>query len=389
MTADALEHDDVPMAVLADSTAFDLRAVLPPFAVVRNPLDMSSQYLNDPTIFRKAIAILAGADEIGAIVFSLAMITGGYAESFADDIIDVGRSIPKPLTVCWTGGSVTEGGVRRLQDAGYPVFRRLGTAARAMAASGAFERAAARATGGDATPRAQDGTSFVVPADGLSEFEAETLLGHHGLPVVRGGLAGSREAAVALAEDLGYPVCLKVSTPGIRHKSDIGGVRLGLRSGDEVRIAFDDLSLVAGPSSAAVDILVQEMAPSGVEMIVGLQRDATYGWLVLVGSGGIFAEIFEDVALSPAPVDAGQAREMLERLRSYRLLRGVRGQAPRDVSALVDLIVRVSELPDVFGDQNVEVDLNPVLVLEEGSGVRCVDALISLADGATREESAA
>jgi acyl-CoA synthetase (NDP forming) len=385
MTADALDHGGVPMAELADTTVEQLAGALPAFAILRNPIDMTGQYLNDPDLFKKAIDVLAGAPEIGAILFSFAMITEGYAEQFADEIVEVSKAIDKPITISWVGGSVTEGGVKRLREAGFPVFRRLGTAASAIRASGDF--AVAHLAAGDVPARrapAVGTPGITVPPGGLSEFEAEQLLALRGVPVVRAGLAGSAGEAVAIADGFGYPVVLKVSSVDIQHKSDVGGVRLGLASAEEVAAAYEDLAAIGrGAGTAATGggdergtVLVQEMAPRGLEMIVGLQRDPTYGWLVLVGTGGIYAEVAQDVVLRPAPVDAVEAALMLGELRGHPVLEGLRGRPRSDVSALADLVARVSRLSEDFGDQDLEVDLNPVLVYEDGHGVLAVDALI-------------
>lgn len=383
MTADAMDHNRVPMAELSSETQARLAEVLPPFAILRNPIDITGQYLNDATLFKNAMGILAGAPEVGSILFSFAMITEGYAEQFADEIVELSHSIDKPITMSWVGASLTEGGVKRLQEAGFPVFRRLGTCARALRASNEFSAASERAA---VSPRRDrkvaTGPGVAVPNGGMSEFEAEALLARHGVPVVQMGIAHSAEEAVALAQQFGYPVVLKVSSSKIQHKSEVGGVRLNLKSAEAVGSAFEELKAIGVKSGvASPEVLVQEMAPAGLEMIVGLQRDPCYGWLVLVGTGGIYAEVTQDVSLRPAPVTADEAAAMLRELRGYRVLEGIRGRAPYDIRALVDLLVRVSELPNMLGDQNVELDLNPVLVLERGKGVRCVDALIVPAKG--------
>ena len=241
MTADALEEHGVPMARMTQTTVGRLAEVLPPFAVLRNPLDMSSQYLNDPSLFRGTIAELGHASEVGALFFSLAMITEGYAERLASDIVDADQVIDTPITVCWSGGSVTEGGVRILQQAGFPVFRRLETAARAMRASGEFRSAASRVVVTASEPAPSEVISLDVPSEGLSEHAAAIFLAAQGLPMARSRLASTLGEAEAFAEEIGYPVALKISSALIRHKSDAGGVKLGIGGVSDLRRAFNEL----------------------------------------------------------------------------------------------------------------------------------------------------
>ena len=138
MTADALDNHGVPMAILSAETVDRLAAVLPPFAILRNPIDITGQYFNDRELFKRAVAVIGDAPEVGAILFSLAMITEGYAEQFASEIVAMSKAVRKPIAVVWAGGSVSDGGVRTLREAGFPVFGRLGVAARALHASGTF-----------------------------------------------------------------------------------------------------------------------------------------------------------------------------------------------------------------------------------------------------------
>jgi acyl-CoA synthetase (NDP forming) len=379
MTADAMDDFGVPMAQLSDATVTRLEAALPKFANVGNPVDMTSQYLNDPTLFRRTIAALAEAPEIGAIFFSLAMITGGYAEQFADDIVEIRQVIHTPITISWIGGSVAAGGVARLRDAGISVFSRLRTAGLALRSSSNFAQALLR-TGVNTEPDqlATTASGLTIPEGGFTEFEAETLLSDLGIPIARGGLARTADEAVRVADEFGYPVVLKVSSRLARHKTDVGGVRTRVLTPAAVRASFQELQSVAvtmGERSA--EVLVQETAPSGLEMIVGLQRDPQYGWMVLVGRGGIAAEVDEDVSIRPAPVNDREAREMVRSLRGARLLEGIRGGPELDTAALVDLLVRVSTLSRFLGDQDLDVELNPVFVLEQGRGCCCVDALIT------------
>ncbi len=215
--------------------------------------------------------------------------------------------------------------------------------------------------------------------DRLTEREAKAVLAAYGLPVTREHLASSADEAIERAREIGGPVALKIDSPDIAHKTEAGAIRLNVSGDDAVRSAFDDVLAAArryAPEAKLNGVLVQEMAPRGVELIVGAVRDPIFGAVVMVGLGGIYVEVLKDVAYRAAPVSAAQAGDMLRELRSARLLDGVRGMAPRDADALVDLIVRLSWFAHDFGDDVAEIDLNPVIVLERGAGARVVDALL-------------
>lgn len=205
------------------------------------------------------------------------------------------------------------------------------------------------------------------------------LLRSYGIPSVSGGLARDAAAAMALAGELGYPVALKVASAQISHKSDIGGVRVGLERGEDVRQAFDEIlrnALNVAPRDAIDGVLVQRMAARGRELIVGIARDPSFGPLIMFGLGGILAEALEDVVFRLAPLTRWDAAEMCRSIRGTKLLHAFRGAPPVDFRALEDVLLRISQLACAFPEIE-ELDLNPLLVSE--AGVVAVDARIVLA----------
>jgi acyl-CoA synthetase (NDP forming) len=210
----------------------------------------------------------------------------------------------------------------------------------------------------------------------LSEIESLEMLGATGLPIVRALRAATPDAAELAADSLGYPVVVKVDAEGHAHKSEVGGVRVGLADAAAVRGAtIDLLALELGPDTAIRGVLIAEMIEGGVELIVGVERDEQFGPTVLVGLGGVLTEVLDDVALRLAPVPPAGALEMLDELRGTQLLRGFRGVPAVDSNAVRDLIVAVGRLavarPDI-----AEIDLNPVIATEHGATI--VDALVVL-----------
>jgi len=212
----------------------------------------------------------------------------------------------------------------------------------------------------------------------LLEHEAYEVLRAHDLPVPKAGLAKNIEEAVNIAESIGYPVVLKIVSPDIVHKSDVGGVKIGLRSPDEVREAFRSIISnvkVKAPSAKVVGVLIQEMVPEGLEVIVGSTRDPTFGPVLMFGLGGIFVEVLKDVSFRIAPVTKYDAETMLTEIRAAKILDGYRGTPPRDKKALIDIIVMLSKFMENH-ELVTDVDLNPIMSFEEGKGAKIADARV-------------
>jgi acyl-CoA synthetase (NDP forming) len=193
---------------------------------------------------------------------------------------------------------------------------------------------------------------------------------------------------VAAAENIGYPVVMKIASPDILHKSDIGGVRLNIRDADQVRDFFDLLIYRAQRYMADARIwgvLIQEMAARGKEVIIGVNRDPQFGPLLMFGLGGIYVEVLQDVTFRIAPVSRQEATEMIDEIRSYHLLRGVRGEKPADLKAIIDTILRVSQLVTDF-PEIVEMDINPLTVYDEGRGAVAVDMRFVLKEKESKQE---
>jgi acetyl-CoA synthetase (ADP-forming) len=212
----------------------------------------------------------------------------------------------------------------------------------------------------------------------LLEHEAYAVLRAYGLPVPKAGLAKEPEEAAKLADSIGYPVVLKVVSPDIVHKSDVGGVILNLKNGDEVAEAFKKIKgnvSEKAPKAKLYGILVQEMVPEGLEVIVGATRDPTFGPVLLFGLGGIFVEVLKDVSFRIAPVTKYDAETMLSEIKAAKILEGYRGLPARDKNAIIDIIIKLSK----FMEENEEVsdvDLNPIMLYEIGRGARIADARV-------------
>lgn len=213
----------------------------------------------------------------------------------------------------------------------------------------------------------------------LNEFESKKLLRLYGIPTVREGLAQSPEEAVHIAQGIGYPVVLKVCSSEILHKTEAGAVRLGVSSDIEVKSTFEELlskSQMYNPRAKREGVLVQEMVQGGEEVIIGMFQDPNFGPVLLFGLGGIFVEVIKDISLRIPPLSQAEAEEMVQEVKGIRLLDGYRGREPKDIKALVDALIRFSYFCMDLKEKVNTAEINPLMVLEKGKGVKAVDALV-------------
>jgi len=219
--------------------------------------------------------------------------------------------------------------------------------------------------------------------DSLGEALTRPLLAAYGIPQVEGGFAGTALRAAEIAERIGYPVVMKIVSPQLLHKSDVGGIRLNLADREAVLEMYEQMMReirAASPEAVLEGVMVEKMAPRGQEVIIGMRRDPGFGPLMMFGLGGIYVELFKDVAFRVAPLSAAEARQMITETRAGRLLTGFRGQPPADLDAVVDVILRLSQLVLDF-PQIEEAEVNPLLVFEAGQGALALDGRVILKQG--------
>ena len=305
----------------------------------------------------------------------------------AEAIVRVAQDSDKPILCCFMGIVDVSAGVRYLQANGYPVFRFPENAAKAFGALYRYAKWLSR--------RHLEPFSFEYDvghaseiirsamADGRTQFgelEGNEILRAYGFNVLPTRLAKDPQEAAAIAEDIGLPVVLKIVSPQILHKTDAGGVVVGLDNVESVRQAFEDIVRRAAefdPQAQIDGVLVQKMAPSGTEVIMGASRYPIFGPLIMFGFGGIFVEVFRDVAFRLAPIGRNEARRMIRKIRGYRLLQGFRDTPRADLEILEQYLMRLSDMV-IHHPEIKELDINPVLVHDEGKGATIADCRIIL-----------
>ena len=372
MTADAATSAGMPMARLAPETDNKLKAILPSFATTTNPIDITAALLSNSRLFGDILPVIADDPAADAFLVGIPVAGPGYdVDAFARDTAAVARQTGKPVVVAATQQSVAA----RFAEEGVSVFP---TEAEAVAALNQFlshrelmAKAKARAVRALPAPLPLGATTMLNEADSLA------LLASRGIQVVRHRLCRSRAEAAAAFEATGRPAVAKGCSADIAHKSELGLVRLNLRTREEVGQAYDEMEAIIRKEGARFDgVIVAAMAGGRREIMVGAHRDAVFGPAVAVGDGGKYVEIFRDTALLLPPFTADDVRAALGGLRIAPLLAGARGEPPMDVAALCDVVVRIGDLMHDAEARIASIDLNPVMLDSEGKACVVVDAVV-------------
>ena len=384
MAADAVENAGMQVCTLAGGTATALMKKLPAAASVSNPIDVLGDA--DPERYVMAVEAAQKDDSVDAIIV---ILTPQAMTRPADTARDIAGCLDgkKPVLVSFMGGEDVMPGRDELVAANlpdYPSPERAVDALRAMTQYASWLRRPPRVITRFRVNkrRVQRIINRHVRTGQLQvgEAQAKTILRAYGFTVPAGSVAPTARGAVEIAEKVGYPVAMKIVSPDIIHKSDMGGVKLNLDSPNAVEDAFDLMMLrirQRAPEATLDGVYVEQMCRRGREIILGMSRDPQFGPMLMFGLGGIFVEVMKDVTFHIAPITDDEAMKMLESTKSFSLLKGVRGQASVDLSAIATGIQRISQLVTDF-PQIVEMDINPFIVGEVGAQSIAADARITL-----------
>ena len=376
---------------LSPTTKEELRKIMPPFASIANPMDVTAEAVARPALLSQAAEVILKDPNVDNVVMFFGIVPGAH-EKLATAIAQVAQGTDKLVVMNWFPLPRTEIWMS-LARAGVPVFPEPARGIRALAKMAQYvatrERALSRQPG--QTIKGPDLGSEVEKIlalarnqgrNALSEVEAKRLLKAWGLAVPRGGLARNAAEARSLAGGIGGPVAMKASSPDLLHKTEAGVIRLHLNSPEEVERSFEEIVEQAKKwnSEARLDgILVEEMIGGETrEVIVGVRQDLRFGPVVTFGLGGIFVEAIRDFAVWPALLTLDEAREMIRRIRGYRILTAFRGRPAADLEALAQVLCRVGQLACQWQERIAELEINPLFVLPAGSGVIVGDALVAL-----------
>ncbi|MBP6897219.1 MAG: acetate--CoA ligase family protein [Pseudacidovorax sp.] len=373
LLADAASAQGLTLPRLAEATQQRiLQAVA--FAAPANPVDMTAQVSSRPELLAQVLDAVAADPACDTLLLQSANAfhVPRLRDVFLAALTQMRGRHPQRLIVLCARAPAE---VRRQLDAlGIPAIEGIDAACATVAALATLGMQSAQPCEVEEMPRTP------LPAEAFAtEASAKAALAAAGLPVLREVVATTRDEAVAAASAIGFPVVLKIVSPDIAHKTEVGGVAVGVRSEGQLIDAHDTmLARVAekAPGARIDGVLVAQMAPAGCELILGTKTDPVFGSMVMVGLGGIHAEIWKDVALRPAPVDAAAAEAMLRSLKSFPLLDGARGRPKADVAAAAQAIAALSRFAARHADDVAEIDINPLVVLDAGQGAFALDALL-------------
>jgi len=384
LLADRCERLGLSVPEITGATREKLEQYLPDFASARNPIDLTAQGGRDTSTWGKCLRVLVEDPGID-VVLAQAFFREEVGMKVAEELVEICRSTHKPVVLMTHHRDDSEfvsKCIALVEGAGIPILTDGLQAAEAVAKLCWYHEKARRANDAESVP------PRILPGEGidalihsqerLTEFECKRILNCYGIPVTNEALATSSDMAVKQARELGYPVALKIQSGQILHKTEAGGIRLDLASDDDVRTAYDEVvanSKRFSPDAAVEGVLVQEMVKDGVEVIIGTTKDPVFGHVIMFGLGGIFVEALGDVSFRIVPVTRRDAEEMIREIKGHRVLQGMRGRPPADVDAIVDAILRVSQLVTDYADDIEELDINPLVVFSEGA--KAVDALVT------------
>ncbi|MDA8218485.1 MAG: acetate--CoA ligase family protein [Dehalococcoidales bacterium] len=385
LATDACERKGLHLASFTAETIAELRNHLPRAASVYNPIDV----IGDAPADRYEVAIEAALadNNVDALLVLLTPQAMTEIGETARAAVAAARKHFKPVLASFMGGNAVEEGIAILKDGGIPNYTFPESAVGALVAMNQYRDWMN-------TPPAE-GVTLPVDSDAaattirrvresgrttLGDIEAREVTSAYGLTGPQSRLATTPSEAVEFAREIGYPVVMKIVSPQILHKSDIGGVRVGLQSDHEVETAFTTITTNAQrfmPEARIWGVSVQEMVKPGREVILGVTHDPQFGHLIMFGLGGIYVEVLKDVSFRLAPLTPSEAERMIREIRSFALLAGVRGQQPADLAAIVDALLRISQLVTDF-PEIIELDVNPLVVNPVGAGAVALDARIVL-----------
>jgi acetate---CoA ligase (ADP-forming) len=390
LTADLLEKEGLVIPMLSKSSVENLQEELDSFVKAQNPFDFAGQFIKDQEIGEKVFNVFAQDENIGLFVFTLHPVQK-HSINLINQLIKIHKESNFPCILLWIGGSMDSSEINMLRDAKIPYFTNMVSCAKAISNLFTYHKYLKELV--DHNQDTDKNITFTINHDRISEYLSNTseeaiserlsknILSQYGLPVTKEQLARTPDEAVKIANRIGYPVVMKIEAANVLHKTDIGGVKLGIKNDSEVRENYKLIIqnfMKHNPNSKEDGILVQEMIErEGFDFILGMKQDPECGPTILFGLGGIFTEIIKEYSLSVLPLNHFEVDHMLRNAKFNKLFDGYRGMKI-DYPALKDFILRFAQFCWDYREQVAEVDINPLYAFNDGKGVVALDALISL-----------
>lgn len=381
ITADVGSTKGINYPNFTVETLSKLKEMLPSYATPNNPLDMTASLSYDSEKYAGALRTVMNDPNIDMIFIGYTLLLNiadpciYYMTEGIEKVVNEGNTKPMVM-IPYIENTRNPEYAERLEKAGVPILPPVVYAMEIIKKFTDFI---------EYNPD-EHTLDAAIPVDKgehdkrfLSEHDSKIMLSNAGIPVPKEKIAKNEEEALRIADEFGFPLVMKIESADIPHKSDAGGVKLNIRSKEDVLKSFEEImtNVRNYNSDACINgILMQEMLPKGLELILGVKNDPLFGPMILCGLGGVFVEIFKDVSLYPAPLNHKEALDMIKSLKGYPLLTGYRGAKELDVESMADLIVKASEFAVANKETVAEVDINPVFLYEKGNGLSVADSLI-------------
>ena len=366
-----------PLASLDAPTITGIETVLAGFGAAGNPADVTGNFVRPALV--DLLDLFAADPAVDLLVAGTTSgAEGQRSRDIAGNLLAAREHTKKPFVMLWFAPPSTEedSGLISLREAGVPVFHEPAKCARALGWLYAYHRRATEGKeAGPEIPKEISGKDWKE-----TQADALALLAEAGIPAAGVFSSASAAEAASIAGRIGFPLVLKIEAPGLRHKTELGGVRVGIADPASLARAWDALWRETEALGPARRVLIQKQVTGGLELLLGGRIDPVFGPVVALGAGGTMVEIDRDIAFRPAPLGPGVVREMLGELRIARRFEAVRGGKPRDIEALVEAVLRFGALMEALAERRTEIEINPLMLLEAGTGVCAVDARITLVD---------
>jgi acetate---CoA ligase (ADP-forming) len=360
------------------------------FGQVTNPFDLTGKIFSDPEIFKRCLKYFVADQNFDIIQVNMSMVAGQASIDRAMQLLEVVNDSNKPVVTWWAAGSLSDPGVKTLNGSTIASFKSPDRCAAAVnSLTKYYHQLPLKKTVSHNTEKHSGCSKAKIQAaelikagnSNLSEHDSKSLLSLYGIPVTREKLVHSIDDAIRYAEAVGFPVVLKVDSPDIPHKTEARIISLNIDSRKTLIKSYENIMNNAhlfNPKARINGITVQEMALGGTEVMAGMSHDPQFGPIIAFGLGGIFVEALKDISLRVAPFSESDAEEMVKEIKGFAILNGLRNKARADIGAIIAMLQNLSKLVDDFKEEIAEIDINPLIVFDEGQGVKALDALIVL-----------
>lgn len=370
--ADECEEAEVPFAQFTSETVEEISPLLPSYIKVSNPFDIGGAVFSDPDLPRDSMSMVLADDNVDSILWvGVGAPRDERSNLWLEQALDVISASNKAGIILSVSGYPQEEGFKRAHELGIPVARSVRSAVKMFSSGRKWSNKKIRKT----TTQKIKFPPLPEIAQVIDEVRGKSILRDLGIKTPNSIVVNSMREIDEKATAVKFPVVLKGVVEGITHKSDLGLVQLNLSSTEELKQAVENMQR-KNPELNLETFLIEEMAPKGVEVVIGINKDKTFGPVLMFGLGGVFVELFKDVAFATCPVSPSRAKEIISKTKALKWLEGFRGEPEYDIDALVEAIVHISEFASYHKDRLLEMDINPIRVLPKGEGVLALDAVL-------------